>query len=811
MSNNAKFRLFMVAVAFILGLIILAPLRAMSAEFKEEVVFDFSGGMVNSIENNKMNKNMALVFKDFDLFEFGGIKRRAGMSVYYVDAYDGYPIEQIFPYKGPYGSNNLLTTRILSDYFTDDTAINNINIVTMCVDSGTPNCTTLIYDGFYYRSRDYNYPFNLSATSSNKKLIIASTKSEPIIFNGDIAWPMRPYGPGQLRAVALDGGGNVDGSFRYKYCYLDKDAPDSSNFSSPSKEIDVTNGKVFLWNLKLSNDAGIDSILIYREENGDGHYEYIDKIAHTAGAQYMDTTTETNDADTTKYIWGPKPRLNYFNDVTIAFGPPGGLTISVDYAATTADYGIAIDTGLWLITDTLQTLGYTTAFIDSTGYVSLRAPITAINHVWAGDSTYYADLTNIPVSSNEYVEKKILLRLVDPGALTSNNERRSQFYIIDTLDDTTTTYTDSLPMRDYHIASRNYCGDTLLVMPESTCYESDSILPFFPSMVEFHGRRLFAIGNQSYPNKLYYSQFGHPEVWHNDKTISFSSKGGDWLTTIHSLGDELILFRQNSIFGLMGLSFFQFRTYEIANNVGLASPATLDGDNNQLYFFYKAGVYALGQGGGVSKDPVSLPIQNSIDSIGNPLTAVGKVINGEYWFSASIDDTTVNNKTYVFSQHPIPHWKSYSFGIKDAAMYDYNSNVYDYSVGKWILLINNDSLYGWNYSADDTLDGNDTIIAVYQSKYFFDDQAREKILYIDIVGTGICDSLLLTFYGDYGQDTLNSVVKSIDFTSGERQRVKVDHTTNNFSVKIQDYGMGDYVIKGYTIGYIDDIDEGRKR
>ena len=379
----------------------------------------------------------------------------------------------------------------------------------------------------------------------------------------------------------------------------------------------------------------------------------------------------------------------------------------------------------------------------------------------------------------------------------------------------------SYPDYYYDTTSELTSGDTLFESPlpgpvDSTC--EDSILSFQPMVAVPHGGRIYAIGDPLYPNRLYYSSFNRPTNWPCSSFINIPSRSTDWFVDLLALEDRLILFRQNSIVQLQGHSFYQYSLDELIHNVGLTAPRSVARVGNTVYFYHSMGVYTLSAFGGVSQQPLSFAIQKSLDSfMVNQQRAVGATIAGNYWLS--IDYAGGNQKTYVYSEMPIPHWKAYGFGLHAVVQFDVDTANANYNPNKWLVaLVRNFDiddqtiLYQWQedalsgtFTRTDTVDDwSDTthsaIIATYQSKRFFEGRERERVYWIDLVGEGDADTITFTFL-DEGM-AFDTVKYLPDFTDGKRDRIIVDHIVSDFTVRWQDNGYGQYTIKGYEIGWI---------
>lgn len=837
---------------------------------QEKPVLDLSGGLVSGLKNALMAENQETQLENYDIV-LGKLQRRKGMSIIYTDAASGRRTEGLIPYFGSAGDRQLLLLRSQTTGFPNDTADANVLLLTKC-DPTTAVCTTTVYKGFHSGRRDLDIPYNLNFTTWNNDLLITDSRSEAVIYNGDWIHPVRPYGPGQLRAVGLDGGGHVNGTVRYKYAWIDTSGADTSNFSAPSWPIRVDSGKVYVWGFAtapfdtiLVNGGWVaaepvGSILVYRSID-DGDYLLLDSAAYSDTLTILDTTGTLSPGDTTTYKWGPHPRLTQVNVDWTGLTEsnvvaPGGFTVGVSVngswsanAPGIGPYGYADNN------DTIVCLvGYSVVFVDTAGRPSMPSPAVwaTLDTNFAGsdtvDSKFKAHLGEIPVPSDSGIVHKLLLRCI---ALTNYeqfpcpapwscswdttwlelggiaNSQYNEWFSITTLDDSVTDHWDSLSIKAYHDTVNSLyssyridsTADSIMIgllywetysqvgeQPEST-YASDSVISFQPVASTIHGARTFAIGSQDNPRRVYYSEFGSLSNWPYDKTLLIGSNSGDWPVSLLSLDERLVVFSQNSVWQISGLSFSNFQIGQLTSNVGLTAPRSVGLGLNEIYFAHQTGVYKFGRFEGIGKYPVSLMIKSVIDSIGSNLKeAFGAMVGEEYWFSAPINDTL--SKTYIYSEVPQPHWKEYSFGVRDAIQFDRSAKAGQFGSNRWVLLRENDSLY--EFGAGDTLDGAAAYVATYQSKAFFDNgNQREKIEYIDLQATGECDSLQVTVYDNYGEDSVFSAVLSTDFTDNDRDRIAVNKIVRNCTVKINDFGSGDYQLQGYVIGFIP-WDNGRK-
>lgn len=393
------------------------------------------------------------------------------------------------------------------------------------------------------------------------------------------------------------------------------------------------------------------------------------------------------------------------------------------------------------------------------------------------------------------------------------------FVPIDTLGATVTSYTDSIPYDSLPVI-QPWCDDSSSAQePTDFCYD-DSNITFQPFDIAYHGDRLFAIGEVSDRNALWYSEFGHPTTFPIDHFLNVESQKGDWFNRLLSVGDNLLLFRQNSIYGLSGLSFFQFNLEKLVAGVGLSAPRSLTANKNIINFLHESGAYEMSTGGGLSHPPISWVIKNSIDSVGTNLRrGIGKAVGDDWWLSLPVSgnaaDSVRNNQTYIYSRTPTPHWKTYSFGINDIVLYDKDTLALDYATDKFIFASGTDSLFQWGDVTAST-DNGALIQCKYRSKYFFHEGEapirREKIFYVDFFGKhigGLTDTLMVTFYEE-SKGAVDSVKFQPNFSDRKVDRVFFNRISDNCSIGWRAYGLAVDEISGFTIGFLP-WDDGMKR
>ena len=794
-------------------IILIFILLCFSVSFGQEIkrypVNDFGGGLVNSFKNARLQDNMSTVLIDYNIDQ-GDMVRRKGSTALYRDSLEGILITKLIPYYVG-REKSLLQVRWQPGYSRLDTdPDSSTNLLTLC-DPATGQCSTLVDDFIYFPRRFRGQPYNISTAIVNNRLIIASSKTEMSLYTPEAEFPARPLAPGQPEALAIDSGGNVNGTHSYKYAWIDETVADTSFFSPRSWPVTVSNGKIYLRFETMSDTTLQDKVVIFRKNADSSSYKIVTSFAPddtVSVITYVDNIAEGS--------LGAASGRDFSWDITAcskevaspnSVPSPGRITISFNDVGQGDTVRLLRHIGTLFDTPPLDSLkevalSYTMAFIDSAGRTSNYSAISCAEWTTtdggnAIDTGFTVSLTNIPVPVDSSIIAKIIIRKLTafPYATgTFNQLGLSSWRVIATIDPVTTSLTDASISAD-----SGFVGDA--IVPNSltsdyepdpeTVTEDDSLISFKPTSIVYHGSRLWAIGDPDNRNRLYFSDFGRPTALSSGAFLSFPSRAGDWLVNMISMSnEEMFIFLQNSVFGLKGLSFYQFFADKVAVGVGLSARRTLARGSAGVFYVHKSGVYRFGQ-----PASISIPIQNSVDSVSSQLPySFGTTVHNEYWWS-------VNGKTYVYSDIPSAHWKTYSMNITDMVLFDTDTTALDYETADWVLAMN-DSLYQWGDCDTCTTDGGIVFKAKYQSKAFFEDgEQREQIHYIDIQGSGSVDSLEVMVIDALGTDTVFTDTVSINFTGENRNRVAVRKIVKDCTVRIQDFGTGNYRIQGYVIGW----------
>lgn len=798
-----------------LYLLILLVVSASAQDIQIHEVRDFSGGLVNSVANALTQDNQLVMMENYDVDPLGNLTRRPGLEIYITDTITDI-IEGLLVYHGP-GQKQLLVVRSYENLTNLDTAIRDgTSRLARC--EGTPvKCTALIIDTLYASFRDTQNPNRpIIGKILNENLIIAGFNREPHIYNGKIAFPLSLNGPGQPRARVINGGGTLNGLYRYKICYTPGSGEKRSHPSAPTQHLRVHNGKVLLSAEPPHSRDGTDTTtwaIILRENIGvDTSYRVIDSFQiRPGGASDTFLFIDTNSANAGAYLpyeWG-------FHDSCFIYWPASHDYRLFDYTSTrgagTADtlyrepyFDYTMLSGLGFDSFSHIEVSYFLTEVDSAGRES--APSAPMIYVESGgpgsrlkpDSFVIRLIGFDTLDTPRAVERRLYRHISIHGWPEVYLDELKYWYYVRDISDSITYFTDIWPLSNCTriceqqtlIKQNGYSLINPGIVPENFC-ASDSMLLFRPSVIEMHGSRLYAAGNELSPNSIYFSDFGRPSCFPPDKFLYSQPTGNDWFTSLLSIGsDRLILGRQYSMTLLTGLSYYQYTVDKIVARIGTIAPATLVDYAGTAIFGGSDGLYDLA--GAVEGRSLSESISASIDSVTNNLPfSFGVIINGEYWWSLPFGASDyINTKTYILSFSPKPHWKCYDFGIQDAVLFGFDTTISRIGQPAWVLLTHPNVLYRWGYDEDLNVDPSGGYSGRLKTKSFLEGPGRKKILWMEVLGSGVAQDWTLTFWDKLGIDSVGAKTYSKNLDSTVDARISVNEIVEDFAVSINDNGAG---------------------
>jgi len=690
----------------------------------------------------------------------------------------------------------------------------------------------------------------LSSVILNENLVFGGYGRELYVYDGETAFPARPLGPGQPKAVGIDGSGNLTGVFRYKIAYREWDTENYSLLSAASWPVEVHSGRVMLRLYPplrvITEDTANQWVLILREEASvDTAFRVLDSVSSwQLNGSWADTIIYLDNlaspGDYVSYEWG-------FDDSGLVTRNRNCAIGEYDYSSPQGPGGpivTAVDvlSPLYLFPDVDSMINlvvaYCVTFVDSAGRETVPCAPTVVRYHEDTGQAFWRDaldghrLDSLPIPTDPKITKKRIYRYLYAHFwpdTSSSVDTLKYWYLVAERDPDVVYHIDNTTWTGFgetrkpearcnhwdtvYVSSAGDCSTRFYPMynPDEFCTH-DSLLTFKPTAIENHTKRIYAIGNPDQPNRLSYSDFGRPSTFPPPWFLYVQPMEGDWFSGLLSMAnDQLLIPRQNSIVLLQGASYYQYSVDRIVNNIGLQAPNTLSRLGTQTFFAHNNGMYEL-SGAANNQNPYSQVIDASVDSIRSALTfSVARIIDNEYWWSLPFGASDhVNTKTYILSFTPKPHWKCYDFGIQDAVPFGFDTTVSRIGQLRWVLLTYPNKLYRWGYV--DTLDDDAGVDfqATVKTKSFLEGPGRKKILWFEIMGSGTMDTAFLTFYDNEGEDSVGVDTLVPNFSDELLDGVGLSLVVDDFAVRIQDNSSGDYKIKGIRFEWIP-WDEGKKQ
>lgn len=184
---------------------------------------------------------------------------------------------------------------------------------------------------------------------------------------------------------------------------------------------------------------------------------------------------------------------------------------------------------------------------------------------------------------------------------------------------------------------------------------------FYPDW--FHNY-LFVAKTTAYPNRLYWSNIGAPATFDAANYVDINPGDSDQIMGLGEIQDELLVFKQNTIWSITGWSGASFSATTIATEntnarilgYGCIAPKSIVSTGNDIYYLSMYGntphirsirktQLAVTLAGGVISDK----IQNTMNGITlSAVKGVEGIFDGRYiYWAIPVDGSTYNNKIIV--------------------------------------------------------------------------------------------------------------------------------------------------------------------
>ena len=156
--------------------------------------------------------------------------------------------------------------------------------------------------------------------------------------------------------------------------------------------------------------------------------------------------------------------------------------------------------------------------------------------------------------------------------------------------------------------------------------------------LEVHYERVWLAGNATNPSQLRFSDIANAESWPAANGIQVGENDGDQITGIRRAGSGLIIWKNHSIWLLLGNAVNNFQLVRISENIGCIAPHSISEVSGRFYFLAHDGIYSTD---GRRPELESFPIQDDIDDINkSKSTDIFGFSHGNKWYGFSYQSTS---------------------------------------------------------------------------------------------------------------------------------------------------------------------------
>ena len=159
------------------------------------------------------------------------------------------------------------------------------------------------------------------------------------------------------------------------------------------------------------------------------------------------------------------------------------------------------------------------------------------------------------------------------------------------------------------------------------------------NIIKAHANKMFVAntveGATSYPNRLRWSHEGLPEDWEENDYIDIAA-GGEGIRALAIVDGQLLIFKPNAIFLLMGYDVDNFQLVEISTTTGVEYPQhVVEGDGGAYLFDFPKGLFFYNRSGlqDIFLRLSPLIVNNEINSGALDQLSLS-YINGRLWMAA---------------------------------------------------------------------------------------------------------------------------------------------------------------------------------
>ena len=220
----------------------------------------------------------------------------------------------------------------------------------------------------------------------------------------------------------------------------------------------------------------------------------------------------------------------------------------------------------------------------------------------------------------------------------------------------------------------SYDGTTWVALPAAALDGTANQFPHARTLVSAH-ERMFAFNvtrsdAAEFRSRMYYSNPLLPETYEALDYIDFAPDDGQEITQAVLFGEQIVVFKNHSMFALSGTDETNFTVYPIDTAIGTECPGTVVTSGPELFFFdHLSGVWSFD---GTQYQKIDDKINSYLlDGINEAYAykSRGFAYRGKYYLSVPWDTATVPSRTFVFDGR-INAWTEYDFGFRDGALQD---------------------------------------------------------------------------------------------------------------------------------------------
>lgn len=171
----------------------------------------------------------------------------------------------------------------------------------------------------------------------------------------------------------------------------------------------------------------------------------------------------------------------------------------------------------------------------------------------------------------------------------------------------------------------------------------------------------------AHPSRLHFSNPLDPETWSANDWFDIAPDNGQEITSTFLFGDQIIVFKERSIFTFVGTDATEFAVFPLDEQIGTSNTDTVANLGLRLLFFdHHTGVWMFD---GVDFSQVSEKINTYLlDGVNadEVYKAFAWTHRNKYYLSVPWGTDTVNSRTFVYDPR-VEAWTEYDFGVSSAA------------------------------------------------------------------------------------------------------------------------------------------------